>query len=238
MTPPSIAVTSPTTGSKSDEGLFVRDGYEAEEEEEVVKKAVVEEVFEEEYDDEDEDTPKTTHKDESANSASPAATTAAAADSAVMEETIQFKQVAVSQRLSCGIALNNSDLICWGQKNSYEAMPMHVRGPFKQVSMGKFGVCVITEDGKHPLLSPTRKEITATTTAEEATAEELPGPSLLCWGTASHLLDASIKVNPIGWDQVKIANAVACAVSLHSEVLCWGMTSKAMLAIPENLIIA
>jgi hypothetical protein len=65
--------------------------------------------------------------------------------------------------------------------------------------------------------------------------------SLRCWGFVSHLVDLS-PVDGTGgareWDQVAVGSLSVCAVSMGSELDCWGTGLHDVKRRPTDIIIA
>lgn len=59
---------------------------------------------------------------------------------------VQFRQISVSDGITCGIMLIGSHLRCWGRDKLTitTLLPRFVLGPFRQVSVGSNSVCVIS----------------------------------------------------------------------------------------------
>merc|ERR1719198_2702887 len=61
---------------------------------------------------------------------------------------VKMKQIAASTSSyhTCGITLETSDLVCWGENRKGEA-PALKQGPFSHVAVGFRTTCVIPADG-------------------------------------------------------------------------------------------
>jgi hypothetical protein len=61
---------------------------------------------------------------------------------------VQFRQLAVSDDMSCGITLLGSNLLCWGPSVNLKRglIPRQTRGPFRQLSLGGMGFCAISAE--------------------------------------------------------------------------------------------
>lgn len=58
--------------------------------------------------------------------------------------SLQFKQISVASLYSCGILLSDESLVCWGRRKDHLShVDRVVPGPFKQVSVGDYGVCAL-----------------------------------------------------------------------------------------------
>lgn len=153
---------------------------------------------------------------------------------AAAEETrvVQFRQISVGNKVSCGITLAGSNIRCWGSEGTHHgAYPRYAAGPFRQVSAGKQGICAIigSADGNNDHLEA--------------------ADSLQCWGYANRSFaglnrppaietaDMSISGNTesvegnlatvdpsvtAGWDQISVGGSSICAVTLDSELICRG----------------
>ena len=135
-------------------------------------------------------------------------------------EHLQFKQLSVGDAFSCAIVLQeegqgeekvedevvrDGDLVCWGGDKHHNKMPHHVIGPYKQVSVGLFGVCAIKAARKID------KNI------EENILDWVPN-TMQCWGFIRNLVSPGNAL----WDQVCVGSLSVCAVSMQSELKCWG----------------
>lgn len=122
---------------------------------------------------------------------------------------LQFRQIAVSESISCGITLIGSHLICWGNaRNFYNTdIPRQVRGPFRQVSVGASGVCAIRGE---------KSEDSEQDNDANQDSENAPD-TLHCWGYAKHLINSKYFS---AWDQVSVGCTYICGVSMDSEVEC------------------
>jgi hypothetical protein len=137
---------------------------------------------------------------------------------AILLERLQFKQISVGEGVSCGLTLASTltdsagtpyadgDLVCWGNQQGHMKMAPHTKGPFKQVSVGPLGVCAIYADDA------------PTTTAAAAPARP---HGLQCWGFINNLFDAT-EAALFSWDQVAVGSLSMCAVTMISELQCWG----------------
>eukprot|EP01038_Epipyxis_sp_PR26KG_P014147 gene14147-18985_t len=124
---------------------------------------------------------------------------------------IQFRQLSVSNGHSCGITLEGSHLRCWGldhyPKSKRAMYPKYSQGPYRQVSSGGMGVCVITSE----TVSMIRDDKNMT----------YPPDSVACWGNVINMVSQSSFES---WDQISIGSSNVCGVSLDSELDCWGTT--------------
>eukprot|EP01039_Chlorochromonas_danica_P007678 gene7678-8485_t len=128
-------------------------------------------------------------------------------------QLMQFRQLSAADAITCGITLFGSHLLCWGAKHIFrKGFPRRVMGPYRQVSAGMLGVCVITGDHID--------EQEGDRSDEESSARSA-SDRLVCWGNVKDM------VRPAqfdGWDQVSVGSTGACAVSLDSDLACWGHT--------------
>jgi hypothetical protein len=120
-------------------------------------------------------------------------------------DKLQFRQISVGEGQSCGITLLGTHLMCWGDKSH---KPFQVAGPFRQVSVGRLGVCAIS--------ARKNDELTQTGGVDEA-------DHIQCWGFARMIVDLS-GLEQVQWDQISVGDTTACAVSMDSELKCWGNT--------------
>ena len=74
-----------------------------------------------------------------------------------------------------------------------------------QVSVGGTGVCAITSSK-------------GSDTSEDATEGGLPD-KLVCWGAAKHKVNSTAFDS---WDQVSVGAIFVCAVSMDSDLVCFG----------------
>lgn len=114
----------------------------------------------------------------------------------VMQAHVQFRQISVGPDSVCGIQVIGGSVRCWGEKSSTRQMSPDLDpsllGPFRQVSAGGLGVCAILESDK----------------------------SLRCWGRAASRVGDSIE--GVALDQVKVSDKYVCAVTMDSQLVCWG----------------
>ena len=194
---------------------------------------VVEEEEEDEDEDEEEaagaaDTDSYDDEEEEEQGAGSAQEAAKKAE-AVLMERLQFKQISVGEGISCGITLvapgenpgagpgtgtgaevdangvpySDGDLVCWGNRKGHTKMAPHTKGPFKQVSVGPLGVCV--------LQSPDAPNLSAFSRPH----------AMHCWGFVTNFINAT-EASSFSWDQVAVSSLSACAVTMVSELQCWG----------------
>ena len=121
-------------------------------------------------------------------------------------EPIQFMQISVGASLSCGIAYDSQAIHCWGDLRAHKLTPEVIPGPFKQVSVGDLGVCAIEASDRS---------------------------ALVCWGRAGTLIG---NAGTHRWDQVKVGGRNLCAVTMNSELVCWGKKEAAMT--PAEFVVA
>lgn len=125
---------------------------------------------------------------------------------------LQFKQISAGPQYSCGITVRG-DLQCWGHPSLMKGKyPSRLPGPFKQVSVGGNGVCVLRAEDA----------------SEGANAME-------CWGNAAVVVSAEAR-RAREWDQVSVGDGIVCGVSMDSELSCWGRSR--VRDIPPSLIVA
>jgi hypothetical protein len=116
---------------------------------------------------------------------------------------IQFRQVSVGEGQSCGITLLGGHMHCWGGNPK---KPLRSNGPYRQVSVGRRGVCAIT--------------------ASSETDSTWEADMLKCWGFADTDVHYSGGTEDSAasyrWDQVTVGSTSICAVTMDSELKCWG----------------
>lgn len=174
---------------------------------------------------------------------------AKSADSAGGDEQvakIQFRQISVGEGVSCGITLLGAHLQCWG---GHTKTPVQSPGPYRQVSVGRKGICAITASAEDTDANPSDTSAGTATTATPATpatttgharrratkerVRTREGDKLHCWGTADALVHYSgdRDAETYQWDQVNVGAWAVCAVSMDSELRCWGLAEP----LPEEV---
>jgi hypothetical protein len=107
-------------------------------------------------------------------------------------------------------------------------MPHVIEGPFRQVSVGNFGVCGIYG---------TPKEISMEIDDNgEFISQEISinvEDSLTCWGVSKMFVDN----RQTSWDQISIGETSGCGVTMESDIYCWGGGSD-IKHTPDNLQVA
>lgn len=115
----------------------------------------------------------------------------------------KFIQISVSDYFSCGIRYDDGAIECWGDDRSTNAIPMYnIKGPFRQVSADSHCVCGIFSSND----------------------------SISCTGECERLVHNPRKNKREPWpnalfgeyDQVKVFRKRVCAVTMDSELYCWG----------------
>lgn len=128
---------------------------------------------------------------------------------------IQFRQISVGDGQSCGITLLGAHLHCWGGRNKRQ--PLHARGPFRQVSVGGSGVCAITAAPEEEEAAESDRE------SDGGSGAAREADRLVCWGFADQMVHHSgDSAAGLLWDQVSVGATSVCAVTLDSEMKCWG----------------
>eukprot|EP01041_Mallomonas_annulata_P004789 gene4789-9547_t len=141
-------------------------------------------------------------------------------------EHVVFRQVSVGQGFSCGIRLEDGAMQCWGEAKRHRMSSSKtpgfgslfasssstvVSGPFRQVSVGRLGVCAILEDDG----------------------------TLACWGQAKNIVPEGGGGGGDGpWDQVSVRYLGVCAVSQTSLLQCWGGAAVITEQAPQDIEIA
>ena len=130
--------------------------------------------------------------------------------------------------MSCGILMNNNHNIrCWGNhKQIKKYFPSNIiNGPYKQVSVGSDGLCVIKADISNNKLQN-----------EVINNENLSSNSLKCWSYHG------IHIIPGEWDQVTVGEGAICGVTMNSELKCWNTHSMGIVNefydISKDIIVA
>ena len=238
------------------------DVYMTEQAQEELRRKADEEFYEDETEDEeeDEDNENGTNMD-------------SAEDKAVKEisttmVSMQFKQISVGDHVACGITLQEEDLMCWYPdedtlvQDHLDILPKFVRGPFRQVSVGTEGVCVLrrqpsisdmepdkghdslrhkivlNEEGR--IISSNMERILLGTATVDIAAEKAAGrhPGMHCWGVITQKIPEAVWWWPVGWDQIKVAVAgPPCAVSMESELFCFSHPTDKMAQHPDIVIL-
>ena len=140
----------------------------------------------------------------------------------IREEDIirhKFSSLATGDRFTCGIELEGRNVQCWGEgKHSRsDGVPMYIHGPFKQISMHNMGLCGIY-----------------------GPPQELDDPkehSMKCWGQRMIGVVSEDELEEEEWDQVKVSKHSVCAVSMTSELVCWG-NGKEIENQPMGIVVA
>jgi hypothetical protein len=126
---------------------------------------------------------------------------------------VQFRQISVNEEMSCGLTLIGAHILCWGGSMHFRrgTMPRHVKGPFRQLSVGNHGFCAITAD---PEEEGEEGEGESSSTGET----QVVADQLQCWGSVRASIDPK---RFEAWDQIKV-DPIICGVSMESELECWG----------------
>lgn len=132
-------------------------------------------------------------------------------------KNIVFKQISVGPSTTCAIRYDNSDLMCWGNMESLNLHDGTVKGPFRQVSSGRMGVCAIYD------------------TEAMAEAGIIAEQSLICFGRAAFVTPVH---ENIVFDQILVSSMVCGVVMEDSSLKCYGGGKNNARAIPEELEIA
>ncbi len=142
---------------------------------------------------------------------------------------IQFRQISATREMTCGITLIGAHLRCWGYKMLHRRgrWPLSVKGPYRQVSAGVFGVCAIVGseedlDGEENFL-------------KVASPGDRSPDSLECWGMARDYFNTT---RYTAWDQVSVGSLFACGVSMDSQLYCDGMLTPQEKYMLNNIIMA
>jgi len=142
---------------------------------------------------------------------------------------VQFRQISVGEGQSCGITLLGAHLLCWGGTSK---RVLQSPGPYRQVSVGMVGVCAITgvpEEGDAnqpatpvPPAAAGRKGRKLSSQNRVRTRE---ADKLHCWGAADSIVyySGDNHAETYHWDQVVVGATSVCAVTMDSELSCWGV---------------
>ena len=163
-------------------------------------------------------------------------------DSAASDEQvakIQYRQISVGDGVSCGITLLGAHLQCWGGQTKN---PVQSPGPYRQVSVGGKGICAITasadevDANSSDTANPTTTPAAATHHRKRAKNERVrtrEGDKLHCWGAADSMVfySGDHDAETYQWDQVNVGAWAVCAVSMDSELRCWGLAEP----LPEEV---
>lgn len=133
-----------------------------------------------------------------------------------MKEPIQYRQISVAKGISCGITLLGSHILCWGAPKFFKSgYPKEVNGPFRQLSVSTSGICALTAEPS-AIYNEDQKDSTLPASSSSIQRE---ADQILCWGTIKQVID---RFPHSAYDQIKVGNTYICAVSMDSELQCWG----------------
>jgi len=152
----------------------------------------------------------------------------------IIEEKVQFRQISVGQYYSCGIIIDSNDIECWGGIYKSNGIPHYIKGPFKQVSVGLEGVCGIYGIGADPEKQSEKIELIE---SGRVVVNSVKYPDQLqCWGIIStdSIHDKLIEYE---WDQVGVGHDGACAVSMDSQVYCWGGNADTEMTPTDEIVV-
>lgn len=159
-------------------------------------------------------------------------------------EKLKFKQISVGFQYSCGITLEFDDLQCWGEHNSniIKGYPKFIKGPFRQVSVGGLGLCVIRTE---KIIETNDLDASNSISNQQVLLEKSSVSRILsdnenksnrveCWGKAKKIMPAHS--NNFEWDQISVGDGIICGVTMDSELKCWGRYRASV--IPDTVIVA
>ena len=120
----------------------------------------------------------------------------------------KFSSLATGERFSCGIELEDRNIRCWGdgKHSRLDGVPEYIKGPFKQISMHNMGLCGIYAPPNGP--------------------DDPKEHSMKCWGHRTSGIVSQEELDEEEWDQVKVSKNSVCAVSMTSELVCWGQGNE------------
>ena len=151
-----------------------------------------------------------------------------AAEEHFSQLSVQFKQITVNNVMSCGIRLVEEDVLCWGHgEPKWKAFS--IPGPVKQVSAGDDAICVLRQPPSGNSAGVGRDGTSGTVGESFKTLE--------CYGKLANDIPLEDQESPDGWDQVITRKNLVCAVSMESELKCWGHSYQKSI-FPSDLIIA
>ena len=152
----------------------------------------------------------------------------------IIEEKVQFRQISVGQYYSCGILYENNDIECWGGIYKNSGVPHYMKGPFKQVSVGLEGVCgIYGQEADSEKQSENSEKMMSGRFVVNTTRSS---DQMQCWGTIStHSLHNDLK--DYEWDQVGVGHDGACAVTMDSQVYCWGGNADTAITPTDEIVV-
>lgn len=129
---------------------------------------------------------------------------------------VQFRQLSVSNEMSCGITLIGAHLRCWGNVMLHKRgkWPLAAKGPFRQVSVGGLGVCAIVASDEDISGEEEFLKVSAPDAGRNA-------DSLECWGGAKSINPSTFSA----WDQISVGASYVCGVSMDSQFHCGGFVT-------------
>ena len=150
---------------------------------------------------------------------------------------VQFRQLSVSDGVTCGITLIEADIYCWGTlisshdkkrkyKNENLLIPRYVEGPFRQISVGTIGLCAIAGDPSADHVVHTHEPTISKSNDNDNDNDDkrkghgLEPDSLRCWGMANRKVKTEVFT---AWDQISVSYSGACGVSMDSQIECFGL---------------
>lgn len=142
---------------------------------------------------------------------------------------VQFRQISVSNDMSCGITMIGAHLRCWGDAVLHRRRnwPRTAKGPYRQVSVGGLGICAIVASegdvsGEEDFLKVSPPDVGRTP------------DSLECWGGASAINPSTFPA----WDQVAVGVSYACGISMDSQLHCGGYVTASEAEFFKSVVVA
>lgn len=102
------------------------------------------------------------------------------------------------------------------------------KGPYKQISVGRKGICALTGDGDdEDAASQSSPDTTTTNAINNKSKEEKTiiksSDMLECWGGIALALVQENHLNESKqWDQISVGHTSICGVTMDSEMICFG----------------
>ena len=150
-----------------------------------------------------------------------------------------FIKLVVGQEFTCGITTEKYGL-CWGEGiHLADHVPEYIPGPLKHIALGDAGMCALYGAPIEETLEGEEEDILDKNdnVSQKIDPSSPAEHSMKCWGfhlpnflKESHLKDLEV-------DQVVVGATSACAVTMDSELKCWGIGNEVK-RLPQGLVIA